>query len=29
VKLLVEYGGVDADAASDPKAFYTNEFLPK
>jgi NitT/TauT family transport system substrate-binding protein len=29
VKLLVEYGGVDASAASDPKAFYTNDFLPK
>lgn len=29
VKLLVEYGGVAADAASDPKAFYTNDFLPK
>lgn len=29
VKLLVEYGGVDADAAKDPKAFYTNDFLPK
>lgn len=29
VKLLVEYGGVAADAAPDPKAFYTNDFLPK
>lgn len=29
VKLLIEYGGVDASAAADPKAFYTNEFLPK
>ncbi|WP_225765886.1 ABC transporter substrate-binding protein [Inquilinus sp. Marseille-Q2685] len=29
VKLLIEYGGVDAGAASDPKAFYTNDFLPK
>jgi NitT/TauT family transport system substrate-binding protein len=26
--LLVEYGGVDAAAKSDPKAFYTREFLP-
>lgn len=29
VKLLVEYGGVAADQATDPKAFYTNDFLPK
>jgi len=29
VKLLVDYGGVSADTAADPKAFYTNEFLPK
>ena len=28
VALLVEYGGVDASAAKDPKAFYTREFLP-
>ena len=28
VALLVEYGGVDAAAAKDPKAFYTREFLP-
>jgi NitT/TauT family transport system substrate-binding protein len=28
VALLVEYGGVDAGAAKDPKAFYTREFLP-
>lgn len=29
VNLLVEFGGVDATAKTDPKAFYTNEFLPK
>jgi NitT/TauT family transport system substrate-binding protein len=29
VALLVEYGGVDASANSDPKAFYTRDFLPK
>jgi NitT/TauT family transport system substrate-binding protein len=28
VALLVEYGGVDAASAKDPKAFYTREFLP-
>ena len=29
VALLVEYGGVDASANNDPKAFYTKDFLPK
>jgi len=29
VNLLVEYGGVDASAKNDPKAFYTRDFLPK
>ena len=29
VALLVQYGGVAADTAPDPKAFYTNDFLPK
>ena len=29
VGLMVEYGGLDAVAKNDPKAFYTNEFLPK
>ncbi|MDR6292865.1 MULTISPECIES: ABC transporter substrate-binding protein [Inquilinus] len=29
VALLIQYGGVAADAAPDPKAFYTNDFLPK
>src|SRR5215207_5416011 len=29
VALLVEYGGVNASANSDPKAFYTRDFLPK
>ncbi|MFL5218525.1 MAG: ABC transporter substrate-binding protein [Microvirga sp.] len=29
VALLVEYGGVDASANNDPKAFYTRDFLPK
>jgi NitT/TauT family transport system substrate-binding protein len=28
VALLVEYGGVDASAAKDPKLFYSREFLP-
>jgi NitT/TauT family transport system substrate-binding protein len=29
VSLLVEYGGVDAKAKDNPKAFYTNDYLPK
>lgn len=29
VALLVQYGGVDPGAAADPKAFYTNDFLPR
>jgi NitT/TauT family transport system substrate-binding protein len=28
VALLIEYGGLDASAAKDAKAFYTREFLP-
>ena len=28
VDLLVEYGGVDASAAKDPKAYYTRDYLP-
>ncbi|MFC3674795.1 ABC transporter substrate-binding protein [Ferrovibrio xuzhouensis] len=29
VDLMVEYGGLDAKAKDDPKAFYTNDYLPK
>ena len=29
VSTLVEYGGLDAKAKENPKAFYTNEYLPK
>jgi NitT/TauT family transport system substrate-binding protein len=29
VALLVEYGGLAANANDDPKAFYTSEYLPK
>jgi NitT/TauT family transport system substrate-binding protein len=29
VALMVEYGGLDAAAKKDPKAFYTNAYLPK
>ncbi len=29
VDLLVEYGGLEASAKSNPKAFYTNDLLPK
>jgi NitT/TauT family transport system substrate-binding protein len=29
VTLLVDYGGVDAKAKDNPKAFYTNDYLPK
>lgn len=29
VDLMVEYGGLDAKAKENPKAFYTNEYLPK
>ena len=29
VNLMVEYGGLDAKAKDNPKAFYTNEYLPK
>jgi NitT/TauT family transport system substrate-binding protein len=29
VNLMVEYGGLDAKARGNPKAFYTNEYLPK
>ena len=28
VNMLIEYGGVDAEAAADPKAFYTTDYLP-
>ena len=27
--LMVEYGGLEAKAKENPKAFYTNEYLPK
>jgi len=26
---MVEYGGLDAKAKDNPKAFYTNDYLPK
>src|SRR6188768_424351 len=29
VNLLVEYGGLEAKAKDNPKAFYTNDYLPK
>jgi len=29
VDLLVEYGGLEAKSKDNPKAFYTNDFLPK
>ena len=29
VDLMVEYGGLDAKAKENSKAFYTNEYLPK
>jgi NitT/TauT family transport system substrate-binding protein len=29
VNLLVEYGGLDPKAKDNPKAFYTNDYLPK
>ena len=29
VALLVEYGGLDPKAKENPKAFYTNDYLPK
>ncbi len=29
VALMVEYGGLAANAKDNPKAFYTNEYLPK
>jgi NitT/TauT family transport system substrate-binding protein len=29
VATLVEYGGLEAKAKENPKAFYTNEYLPK
>ena len=29
VNLMVEYGGLDAMAKENPKAFYTNDYLPK
>jgi NitT/TauT family transport system substrate-binding protein len=29
VNLMVEYGGLEAKAKDNPKAFYTNDYLPK
>jgi NitT/TauT family transport system substrate-binding protein len=29
VALLVEYGGLAASAKENPKAFYTNDYLPR
>src|SRR5215470_17223350 len=29
VNLMVEYGGLDAKAKDNPKAFYTNDYLPQ
>ena len=29
VNLMVEYGGLDAKAKDNPKAFYSNDYLPK
>src|SRR6201993_1008474 len=29
VNLMVQYGGLDAKAKENPKAFYTNDYLPK
>src|SRR5207245_11605854 len=29
VNLMVEYGGLDAKAKESPKAYYTNDYLPK
>jgi NitT/TauT family transport system substrate-binding protein len=29
VNVMVEYGGLDAKAKKNPKAFYTNDYLPK
>jgi len=29
VNLMVEYGGLDAKARDNPKAFYSNDYLPK
>ena len=29
VDLMVEYGGLEAKAKDNPKAFYTNDYLPK
>src|ERR1700732_5124178 len=29
VNLMVEFGGLDAKAKENPKAFYTNDYLPK
>jgi NitT/TauT family transport system substrate-binding protein len=26
---MVEYGGLEAKAKDNPKAFYTNDYLPK
>jgi NitT/TauT family transport system substrate-binding protein len=29
VNLMVEFGGLDAKAKDNPKAFYTNDYLPQ
>jgi NitT/TauT family transport system substrate-binding protein len=29
VNLMVEFGGLEAKAKDNPKAFYTNDYLPK
>jgi len=29
VNLMVEYGGLETKAKDNPKAFYTNDYLPK
>ena len=29
VNVMVEYGGLEAKAKDNPKAFYTNDYLPK
>jgi NitT/TauT family transport system substrate-binding protein len=29
ISLMVEYGGLEASAKENPKAYYTNEFLPR
>ena len=29
INVMVEYGGLDAKAKENPKAYYTNDYLPK